>query len=66
MLQIKETALISEYKDGNNANMANFVRLWKTRMVTQQMSYAVKAVNSSDADELTINCLPRRDYFFVY
>ena len=34
MLQIKkETANIWEYKVGNNANIANFVRLWKTRLV---------------------------------
>ena len=29
MDQIKETANISEYKVGNNTNIANFVRLWK-------------------------------------
>ena len=32
MLQIKEdTAKIWEYKIDNNANIANFVHLWKTR-----------------------------------
>ena len=32
MLQIKkETTDILEYKVGNNANIAYFVRLWKTR-----------------------------------
>ena len=28
----KETANIWEYKFGNMANIANFMRLWKTRM----------------------------------
>ena len=33
MLQIKqETADISQYKVGNNANIANFVQLWKPRL----------------------------------
>ena len=32
MLQIKkERANISQYKAGNNANIGNFVRFWKTR-----------------------------------
>ena len=33
ILQIKkETGDLSQYKVGNNANTANFVHLWKTRM----------------------------------
>ena len=33
MLQIKkETANVWEYKVGSNANIANCVRLWKTRL----------------------------------
>ena len=36
MLQIKmETANIWEYKVGNNVNIANFMCLWKTRMILQ-------------------------------
>ena len=36
MFQIKEeTANICEYEVGNNANNANFVRLWKTRLTLQ-------------------------------
>ena len=39
MLQIKkETANIWEYKDGNNANIANFVRLWKTRKLEKHLN----------------------------
>ena len=38
MLQIrKETANLLQYKVGNNADIANFVRLWKTRMNTQSI-----------------------------
>ena len=35
----KEIANIWEYKVGNNANIANFVRLWKPRMRLLSFDY---------------------------
>ena len=42
MLQIdlnKNTAIIWEYKVGNNANIANFLRLWKTWVIEARMNH---------------------------
>ena len=40
MLQIKkETANIWEYKVGNNANIANFVYLWKTQVFSSTVNW---------------------------
>ena len=41
MLQIKkDTATIPEYKVGSNANIANFMRLWKPRMSAVSEAYS--------------------------
>ena len=41
MLQIKkETANIPEYKVANNANIANFMPLWKPRMSAVSEAYS--------------------------
>ena len=40
MLQIKkETAIIWEYKVGNNGNIVNSVLLWKTRVIWARMNH---------------------------
>ena len=55
MLQIKKkTANIWEYKVGNNANIANLVCLWKTRMIEINQSGLRRLFPDSEKKHISV------------